>query len=400
MENVIFYCALKKDEILLFKIQNPSENCLESHSIKCLTPKVQDAKGPKVSEVKEHYVVAAAVSNCAKYMTACDSNNFLHLWKYERNSWNHQSERSLMRKCQKIIFTNSGSEIIVADRGGDVFVYSVTDSKKEGKFLLGHISLVIDIAISSEDSYLLTCDRDGKIRVSCYPNCYTIHSYCLGHEEFVSSAQSLKLSDECILTSSGDGSLKVWDFNGDILCSTNLYENETLCQSLELLKNGDDTKSALSCLLDEKQAAFAVRCVRYSPTTNVCAVAFYLVKGIAMYCVSQKKGLEFKFIKFISLECMPCDVFFDVSGSLIVLQKNSNKQFAYFKYSRKDNDICFEEMSTDTVPLFKDLEKLCGSVENLNEVQDTCDTLFKRNFDDKEDNLDVKNNASKRSKIV
>ncbi len=35
--------------------------------------------------------------------------------------------------------------------------------------------------------YILSSDRDEKIRVSCYPQVYSIQSYCLGHTSFVTS---------------------------------------------------------------------------------------------------------------------------------------------------------------------------------------------------------------------
>jgi hypothetical protein len=38
-------------------------------------------------------------------------------------------------------------------------------------------------AITPKDEYVITCDRDEKIRVSNYLNAYNIHTYCLGHSE-------------------------------------------------------------------------------------------------------------------------------------------------------------------------------------------------------------------------
>lgn len=37
------------------------------------------------------------------------------------------------------------------------------------------------------NGYILTGERDEKIRVSHYPDTYDIVSYCLGHKSFVSA---------------------------------------------------------------------------------------------------------------------------------------------------------------------------------------------------------------------
>jgi hypothetical protein len=38
---------------------------------------------------------------------------------------------------------------------------------------------------TKEDKYVVTSDRDNKIRISNYPNSYSIHTYCLQHAEWV-----------------------------------------------------------------------------------------------------------------------------------------------------------------------------------------------------------------------
>lgn len=82
----------------------------------------------------------------------------------------------------------------------------------EGEPLLGVISMVLSVSISSDGNYLITSDRDEKIRISRYPQvvflswfslnliisklfivlrilvqAYVIESYCLGHTAYVGS---------------------------------------------------------------------------------------------------------------------------------------------------------------------------------------------------------------------
>ncbi len=71
-----------------------------------------------------------------------------------------------------------------ADKSGDVYEFSVRDDGP-GRLLLGHLSMLLGVALSRDEKYIITCDRDEKIRVSHYPNAYSIHNYCLGHKDFV-----------------------------------------------------------------------------------------------------------------------------------------------------------------------------------------------------------------------
>ena len=84
------------------------------------------------------------------------------------------------------------------------------DDDEEDHRVLGHLSMLLGIQVSPCGRYVLTSDRDEKIRVSHYPNSYSIHGYCLGHTEFVSAMKLLPGSR--IVTGSGDGTIKTWNY--------------------------------------------------------------------------------------------------------------------------------------------------------------------------------------------
>lgn len=94
-----------------------------------------------------------------------------------------------------------------ADKSGDVFKFDLNESG-DGNCILGHLSMLLDIKLSNK--FVLTCDRDEKIRVSHYPNAYNIHNYCLGHTDFITSMELL--NDTKLISGSGDGTLKTWEF--------------------------------------------------------------------------------------------------------------------------------------------------------------------------------------------
>ena len=79
--------------------------------------------------------------------------------------------------------------------------------------ILGHLSMLLDICLSPCGNYVISSDRDEKIRVSKYPNAYNIHCYCLGHTDFVTSIQVVpNFQENILLSASGDGSIRLWKY--------------------------------------------------------------------------------------------------------------------------------------------------------------------------------------------
>lgn len=75
--------------------------------------------------------------------------------------------------------------------------------------LLGHLSLVTDVELSPLNDFIISADRDEKVRVSHFPHTFIIQSYCLGHSQYVNTIHTPRFSsgDNPLLVSGGGDSL-------------------------------------------------------------------------------------------------------------------------------------------------------------------------------------------------
>ena len=64
-------------------------------------------------------------------------------------------------------------------------------------------------------------------RVSRYPNAYNIHNFCLGHAEFVSGIVICPHRNSILVSASGDGTIRIWDF-----LTGNEINSKLLCEDL------------------------------------------------------------------------------------------------------------------------------------------------------------------------
>ncbi len=96
-----------------------------------------------------------------------------------------------------------------------------TSDEAKPELLLGHLSMLLDVTVSPCGGFVVTCDRDEKIRISHYPNAYNIHGFCLGHTDFITRIVPVATENEMLLvSSSGDGSVKLWNMRTcEELCS-------------------------------------------------------------------------------------------------------------------------------------------------------------------------------------
>ncbi|XP_067640913.1 tRNA (guanine-N(7)-)-methyltransferase non-catalytic subunit wuho [Eurosta solidaginis] len=120
------------------------------------------------------------------------------------------SARSLARASSALTFSADSKLLLVTDKSGDCYEYDCVNVEDEPRILLGHLSIVYDVLWTRNTKYIITCDRDDKIRITNYPDTHDIHGYCLGHKEFVSGLALL--DDETLVSVSGDKTLRVWNF--------------------------------------------------------------------------------------------------------------------------------------------------------------------------------------------
>uniref|UniRef100_A0A182MBG7 tRNA (guanine-N(7)-)-methyltransferase non-catalytic subunit wuho n=1 Tax=Anopheles culicifacies TaxID=139723 RepID=A0A182MBG7_9DIPT len=114
--------------------------------------------------------------------------------------------------------------VLIGSDKSDCFEFDVLGkSEQKSKWILGHMSQILGLAVSDDERLIITCDRDEKIKVSSYPECHNIECYCLGHSEYVGGIEVIP--SQKLISVSGDRTLRLWDFShGKEICQLSLQD--------------------------------------------------------------------------------------------------------------------------------------------------------------------------------
>ncbi|XP_067371674.1 tRNA (guanine-N(7)-)-methyltransferase non-catalytic subunit wdr4 isoform X2 [Channa argus] len=253
-------------------------------------------------------ILAFTVSPSGKLVALTDDTKRLVLFQCEP-SWQCISLRWVVRRCTSLVFSQAEDQVLAADKSGDVYSYSVVEPQKEGELKMGHLSMLLAVTMSPDDRYIITADRDEKIRVSPLRCPYKIQSFCLGHQEFVSALLIPSGHSHCLLSGSGDGMVKLWEYEcGRRLQSWDLKELEEK-QGAEADKEKKPTVCRIASSQDGRH--IAVQCER--------------VSTVQFFTLDQEKGRE-RLVPHsrITLPHFPLDVTFDPEGQFWVLMDSSD----------------------------------------------------------------------------
>ncbi|CAM9638630.1 unnamed protein product [Ectocarpus sp. 12 AP-2014] len=144
--------------------------------------------------------------------------------------------------------------VVVSDKCGDAYAAPLPDPSSALKHLLGHTAMTITAMVTLKGGQLLaTADRAEHIRVSQqFPRTTIVHTYLLGHQDFVSALAAVPGEGGAMLLSGGgDGRVGLWDAEaGRELAMISVRQ---ACQDLA---DGDDASEGVATMdLEEEDVS-------------------------------------------------------------------------------------------------------------------------------------------------
>lgn len=330
----------------------------------------------------------SCVSSCGKFLALCDDYKQISMWSVPSLTLIYQ--QNLVRKASKVIFTPDSKHILVADKNGDVYKFD-TEVSSEAELLLGHLSMLLDIKMDQKGKFVLTADRDEKIRVSKFPNSYNIHNYCLGHTEFVTSI--CFLGEDLLLSGSGDGTVKVWKYlEAREICSHEVFKDVEIEVQNEM--ENMNVKDDLENMELEKNGV-----QRVAPPSQPAVVSLRILqKNLFLVQIEGYKGI--------------C-VYEYNNGKLVLKQELKLKSFLLdydvhhdqlFLLNKAESSVCLDIYKIDASGLVKDSSISLDEHENFFSPVDDYENegvknLHKRWFDNVKDYMERKEARVNKTKV-
>ncbi|RID49075.1 hypothetical protein BRARA_I05540 [Brassica rapa] len=209
-------------------------------------------------------VRAIRYSASGKLFVSTGDDKLVKIWSAE--SWRCLNTICSEKRVTAVAISHDDSYVCYADKFGVVWVVELGGIK--GVSLLSHYcSIITSLEFSPDGRYILSADRDFKIRVTVFPEeplqgAHEIQSFCLGHTEFVTCiafVSSPELTQSYLMSGSGDSTVRLWDITSGSLLDT--CEVSTVAGHLESNETEQTqvTVTDLCAIPDSSLAAVAIQ---------------------------------------------------------------------------------------------------------------------------------------------
>lgn len=292
--------ACTGDNVLVYNLDTKTEKII-------ILPKLKLEKEIKAHNREDiesfHTLTSVGFSSDGQYFFICANRKQLCL--YKSDNFELISNRTLTRAASRVRFLPN-SDIVVADKSGDAYLFSTLKPDENGQLLLGHLSMLLDILGTDDGKFVITADRDEKIRVSMFPNSYNIVSYCLGHKNFVTNVAILPHDKNVLVSSGGDGALMFWDYMAGrelqlIHFHEKLSQNDLLSLNKTLKENDLEDQVTVSPVKHLKLLAI-------NENESVVAITFYCSNVILTFSISGKQDdLNVEYLGSLEVEREPLE---------------------------------------------------------------------------------------------
>ncbi|CAM6043348.1 unnamed protein product [Sphagnum compactum] len=197
-------------------------------------------------------------------------DKLVKLW--DATAWTCIKTVRLSKKASAVTFSHDSAWLLVADKFGIVYVFSTvrSDAIHKPVLILAHCcSIITGLCCSPDGKYIVTSDRDFKIRVTKFPEnpltgAHDIHTYCLGHTNFVACVACIGFQG-LLISGGGDATLRLWEYETGALLDTFdtadevciLFIQHTSIDFLSLFKHAPSGGLSVGCCRFEGVLLFA-----------------------------------------------------------------------------------------------------------------------------------------------
>ncbi|KAJ3031863.1 UNVERIFIED_CONTAM: WD repeat-containing protein 4 [Siphonaria sp. JEL0065] len=313
----------KTNQLVAAPNDHPSSN--ESSSVEKL----------KLDAMPEGLIRAIVFHRNGELMAVASDSRTIQVWNIK--TWTLVQSKMLIKRPNALAFSGSEDELgdlIVADKFGDVYRIPLGSVNDKIKLLLGHCSLVTDMLLSHENGFLITSDRDEKIRVSLFPDTFEIDGFCLGHTGFITKICPVPNRPNAIISGGGDGNLILW--------------NLTTHTEVERLAIADFAPELRPINATTPQTIVTIKS---SPVSSAIAILFENIPLVTILRASLGSNNKFEVHTNIQLPRAALDIEFDHKGDLIVAFAPAPTQFEDslligISEFHKEKEVKFSEIST------------------------------------------------------